>query len=161
MSKITSEQVEAFVDLWNEEGPPLFPKCIAVTPIRKGHIKARLTDKPDLEYWRSIISKAKKVRWLNGTPYRGEGSGYYMTIDWLVRNDTNHLRVLEEVTHDPPKPTDTVVLPDWVCGACKERSVKHQGEICYVCKHERNVEQEPEQYERTRQAMRDFLEKKS
>jgi hypothetical protein len=54
---------------------------------RRKKIKARWGEKPDLEYW------AEVVRRMAASSFCCEGG--WATFDWLITNDTNHMKVME------------------------------------------------------------------
>ena len=91
---ITSQEL---VDLYNEICNNL-PKVAKLTKSRLQKIRLRLKENPDKkvsnrEMWTIIFNK------VNDTPFlRGENkSGWCASLDWLIANDKNYIKVLEGV----------------------------------------------------------------
>jgi hypothetical protein len=80
---------DELLDLWNENCGPL-PKAQKLTNVRKKSAKARLHEKPDLEYWKSVIKTLATSPFTSGTNDRG----WLANIDFMLRPDT-HVKVSE------------------------------------------------------------------
>jgi len=78
------------LDTWNEKRQML-PKAITLTERRARHAKARLLKHPSIEYWRDVFDRIQLFPFLTGENDRG----WRCTIDWIIANDDNHIKVLE------------------------------------------------------------------
>lgn len=84
--------------IWNDLSADM-PKATELTHKRTLQAKARLREKPDLEYWRSVVRKMADSDFCCG---RASGSHWRANIDFLLRPDT-HIKVLEG-KYDNQKP---------------------------------------------------------
>lgn len=73
-------------EIWNANCAPLRP-ISKLNDQRRAHAKVRLADQPDLAYWEAIV-----VRMAKSTFCR---KGKWATFDWLIKNDSNHIKVAE------------------------------------------------------------------
>lgn len=81
--KITPKQ---FVELWNTHCGKL-PQAMRLTESRADKIRTRLRETADLGYWETAIKKLAASEFCQ--------KGKWATIDWLVDNDTNHVKAAE------------------------------------------------------------------
>lgn len=86
---------QAFVDLWNANCSPL-SKVTKLTDGRRRQVRARLRDEPNLEYWASVVR-----RMASSDLCRDSG---WANFDWLVKNDTNHVKAAEGKYDNRAKP---------------------------------------------------------
>lgn len=75
-----------FLNMWNSNRGAL-PKVEKLNLERRRRIKTRLTQNPDLDYWVATIKRMAASDFCC--------SGNWATIDWLIANDTNHMKVNE------------------------------------------------------------------
>ena len=132
---VTSTDVSAFVEAWNElKG--ILPSVQKMTTKRTQKIKVRLAEEPDLEYWRSVIKKMAASDFCR--------SGKWASIDWLVANDNNHVKV-SDGNYDNKASTSPPVIEKEPCkfcngGLCKiGTGVDFLIKICNKCDRGRNL----------------------
>jgi len=78
-------------DTWNETAElTSLPVCRELNAERRKHAIARLREKPDIAYWREVISRIGRSPFCTGSNDRG----WRADFDFLIRRST-HLRVLE------------------------------------------------------------------
>lgn len=75
-----------FLNLWNENCNPL-PKAEKLTDLRRLKIKKRLQEQPDLSYWADCVKRMAASNFCC--------SGNWANLDWLIANDTNHVKASE------------------------------------------------------------------
>lgn len=86
---VEAAAAKMFVELYLEICPQL-PRWREITAKRRQKIAARLREH-DLDWWRQVFLKLNASSFL-----RGEGTkGWRADLDWLIRDSTNALRVLE------------------------------------------------------------------
>lgn len=73
-------------DTWNANHGPL-SRCTVLNDSRRRKSKARWTEKPDPAYWAMCVQKMAASSFC--------ASGTWATFDWLIANDTNHVKVAE------------------------------------------------------------------
>jgi len=84
---------EEVVSTWNENRGAL-PEVIRLTEKRRDQILARIkSDTNFLENFRRAAIAASHTEFLVGGPDR---HGWRASFDWLIENDTNYVRVLED-----------------------------------------------------------------
>lgn len=90
------------VDLWNELAHPAMPRVRDLTGGRRRKIETRLREHPDPGWWREVIEAANASPHCRGEskPAAGANRPWRCTLDFLVDNDTNALKVLEGVYGD-------------------------------------------------------------
>lgn len=81
-----SPSLGVFLELWNENRGAL-PRAQKLNDSRKRKIRVRLNEEPDMEYWRLNIQRMAASEFCC--------SGKWATFDWLIENDTNHVKVAE------------------------------------------------------------------
>ena len=86
-------------DLWTEHHGAL-PKAARLTAKRRDKAAARLRDEPSPVYWTAVIQTLARSSFATGKNDRG----WKADFDWLVANDTNHVKVAEG-KYDDRKPT--------------------------------------------------------
>jgi hypothetical protein len=84
-------RAQDLVDLWNATTTPPIPKCRELTEERRAKIRIRLAKRPQLAEWREAFEA------IEGNPYcRGQNDRQWLAnLDWIIRNDTNVVKVLE------------------------------------------------------------------
>jgi hypothetical protein len=88
---ISSKEVDAFFRLWNKYAVNGVKRANKLTNTRIKQIKSRLKEEPNLDYWQSIFSKLQRLPF-----YCGENkNGWQVNIDYIIRNDTNHVKIYE------------------------------------------------------------------
>lgn len=92
---------QALGALWNAVIPD--PQVREITGKRLAAARGRLKEHPDSAWWQRVIERVRDTPFLRGAGERG----WKADFDWLVRNDTNALRVLEGsyLDHGPRGPT--------------------------------------------------------
>ena len=87
---INYKKIQEFVDLYHTICTNL-PKMTKLNDSRKEKIRIRLKEEANFEKWKECFQLC------NDTPFlRGENKdGWKASLDWLVSNDTNYLKVLE------------------------------------------------------------------
>lgn len=83
---ISPTPYQDFLTAYNENCGKL-PKALSLSKQRKEHIAARWSEKPDLAYWVAIIRR------LANSSFAAQGN--WAGFDWVISNDTNHLKVAE------------------------------------------------------------------
>jgi len=121
---------EKFVTLWNEICGEKLPKVRELTDNRKRQIRSRLKKKP-FPWWKTVFEKIVRLPFYCG----GGEHGWKCTIDYIIRNDTNAVKILEyEETQISVKPEADRICPEcggdpewreeavpgqlWKCGKC-------------------------------------------
>ena len=74
--------------LWNTNSGGL-PKISGVGRERQKKWSVRWHSKPDEQYWVEVITKLSKSSFCNGS------KDWVATVDWILKNDTNHQKVFE------------------------------------------------------------------
>jgi len=77
-------------EAWNGNNGAL-PKVTALTDKRRAKIRLRWLERPNLEYWRLVIRRVAASKFCQGQSDRG----WIADFDWLIANDTNHVKVME------------------------------------------------------------------
>ena len=75
-----------FLNTWNEHRGTL-PSIQKLSEGRKAKIRIRLKEQPDLGYWAGLVKKMAASDFCC--------SGKWATMDWVITNDSNHLKVAE------------------------------------------------------------------
>src|SRR3990167_3445805 len=86
------------VDIWNATS---LPKIFTFSQERKRHLKERIKNKHFIENYAAAIKKIAESDFCNG---RVNGKEWKATVDWLITNDNNYVKVLEgkyDNRHDP------------------------------------------------------------
>ena len=76
----------SFVDLWNEQCGTL-SKATKLNETRARKVRARWKEQPTEVYWRIAIAKMAASSFCC--------QGKWASLDWLISNDTNHVKVME------------------------------------------------------------------
>lgn len=76
------------MELYNKILGGKLPKVIAMTPSRKQKLRSRDLS---IEQWQNIFEKVSQTPFLLGENSRG----WTCSLDWLLANDTNYVKVLE------------------------------------------------------------------
>jgi len=75
-----------FWEAYNQNRGSL-PKAEKLTKGRIQKIKKRLEENPSLDYWKQVVSKLAASDFVT--------SGSWCNIDWIISNDTNHVKAYE------------------------------------------------------------------
>ena len=81
------------VDLYHEICTSL-PRVKALSQSRKGYIKARWQEHPDMEFWKEFFSEVESCKFLTGKADYKDRKPFYADLEWLTRPN-NFLKVLE------------------------------------------------------------------
>lgn len=87
-SSVTPEE---FVSSWNAITTPPIPRCRELTDDRKRRVRSRLRVHPELSFWRDVFARVEASAFCRGDSDRG----WTASIDWILSNDTNAVKVLE------------------------------------------------------------------
>lgn len=82
---------EEFIQLFHYLCPSL-PHVSRLTSDRRRKIFLRLKENPQRDYWIAIF---KKLNEIYIPPTKNHPKGWKPNLDWLVRNESNHLRIYE------------------------------------------------------------------
>lgn len=87
-----NDKITEFVELWNRLCNPL-PRVVVTSKglrtDRLKKLKARLKEKPALEYWESVITKF-------ATGWPGILAKKWANFDYLIRNSENHQKIADD-----------------------------------------------------------------
>jgi len=75
-------------------GTPL-PAALKITTTRKEHLQARWKEPLFRERYEEMFRKAAQIPWLRGECPSPGHEGWVGSLDYLIRNDTNYVRILE------------------------------------------------------------------
>lgn len=81
------------VDLYHEICTSL-PRVKALSQSRKGYIKARWQEHPDMEFWKEFFAEVEGCKFLTGKADYKDRKPFYADLEWLTRPN-NFLKVLE------------------------------------------------------------------
>jgi hypothetical protein len=98
LSRAKAGEAEAFVAAYHRYCPML-PKCSGLTDKRRRQIATRLRERP-LEQWALIFGATAASSFHTG----GGPSGWRASLDWLIKNAENGLKLLEQ-SSAPAQPT--------------------------------------------------------
>jgi hypothetical protein len=87
----TTPPAEGLLGVWNSSCGPSLPKASKLTPKRKEKVLARLREEPELDYWRLTVEKLAASSFCTGNSEQG----WRASFDWLIANDTNHVKTNE------------------------------------------------------------------
>lgn len=81
------------INNWNSlcDKYPMLCKIKSISPTRKKHLKQRYSNKHFVEQYHTILTKIPESKFLLGENDRG----WVISLDWLIRNDDNYVKVLE------------------------------------------------------------------
>lgn len=94
---------QGLVDIWNSNRGSL-ALVEKLTKSRMDKIRSRWAEKPDLEYWGAVTKRMAASRFCR--------EGGWATFDWLIKNDTNHIKV-SEGKYDNRDPSDSDASADF------------------------------------------------
>lgn len=101
---------DALLAMWNEHAHPAMPRAQKLTGSRRRKIETRLREHPDAEWWGEVIDAANASPHCRGEsrPQPGAKKPWRCTLDFLVDNDTNAVKLIEgaygDDRGDPPEP---------------------------------------------------------
>jgi hypothetical protein len=101
-------QLSDFVPLWNLSGR--LPKVETFTQGRRDAFCVRMSEKMFADNWRTIIEKMAASDFLCG----GGERHWRADIDWLLKDDTNYVKVLEGKFDNTIKPEPKRGEPGWL-----------------------------------------------
>lgn len=81
------------IDIWNRSLGKTLGKVLKVTDGRARKIRMRIQEQPLKTYWSEVCEKINESEWLMGNNPKSEG--WKAGIDWLISNDSNHVRIME------------------------------------------------------------------
>jgi len=84
--------VSDFAESWNEQFKDQLP-CVALpmNGSRNRKVSARLKEHQSLEFWQQVFTNIKSSKFLLGL----SNGSWRATLDWIVANDTNCVKVYE------------------------------------------------------------------
>jgi hypothetical protein len=77
---------QQFLEIWNLNCGALV-KAARLTESRRQKIRARLKEEPEIHYWAGLVTRMAASDFCT--------SGKWATIDWLIENANNHVKVSE------------------------------------------------------------------
>jgi hypothetical protein len=80
--------------LWNQVVP--LSKVAEISAKRRAKMIQRIREHPDPKFWLKVCEQVAGSAFLSG----GGARGWKATIDWIIANDTNAVRVFEGVFGD-------------------------------------------------------------
>jgi hypothetical protein len=87
---------QEFIESWNEicasEG---LPAVKDLSNGRRKKIAARLRRYPSVDFWEQVFNGVNRSDFLSGRKPSAEHPNWRATIDWLIENDENPLKVVE------------------------------------------------------------------
>jgi hypothetical protein len=91
-----SEQLtpKAFFDLWNKHSGDL-PRATKLTDDRRKKIACRIGENSDPAYWVAVITALVESDFASGRIAGSDGRTWSADFDWLIKNETNHVKVSE------------------------------------------------------------------
>jgi hypothetical protein len=101
-NKIYVDWEESIVTKWNSfcEKYPNLAKVQEISEERRKHLKKRFT-RDSFKEFGSILSAIEEQPFLfNGNPHSVKHKNWHVSLDWLIDNDTNYLKVLERKYKD-------------------------------------------------------------
>jgi hypothetical protein len=114
----------AFYQFWNSKCS--LPTIQSMTPERKKQLDTRMREKLFADNWRVIIDKLSASPFCTGD----NGSGWEATVDWLLKNATNYVKVLEgkyDSSSSPQALASIPVVRDAEGLTPRERLIKERG----------------------------------
>lgn len=105
------EDFQSFVteitSLWNSfcNKYPTLPKIQSISDTRRNHLKKRY-EQTTFKNFEEILSAIDEQPFLRGE----NGRGWKASLDWLIANDTNHIKVLERKYKDGTKSKDPAIF---------------------------------------------------
>lgn len=85
-----AEIYQTFISYWNSK--ERLPKIRYLTDKRRDALRVRMGEKQFAENWQQIIDRIDASDFACG----GGPKGWRADIDWLIKNDTNYVKVLED-----------------------------------------------------------------
>jgi hypothetical protein len=87
------------------------PKCMKLTKTRRDKLRARLAEHPGIDWWEGLFAKCQATPFCTGS----NGHGWRASLDWLIENDGNALKVLEGKYDGggPPRPSGREPTEKW------------------------------------------------
>ncbi len=95
----------ALLEAWNVNRGPLRAVEL-LTDKRKQKLRLRWAEKPDPAYWCEVVRRIAKSSFCTGK----NDKGWAADFDWLITNDTNHVKVMEG-KYDDRKAFNPHVVP--------------------------------------------------
>jgi hypothetical protein len=99
------------------------PKVTDLSDSRLEKLRTRRKEKPDLDWWRIVFEKADIIL----IPGKDGKKDWYPTFDWLIKNDTNAVKVFEgnydDAKRPPPKFSPQPGMDAWL-----KRKLEEEGE---------------------------------
>jgi hypothetical protein len=89
--------IEGLIETWNQICAPLLPQVMSLPERRKGTIRARMKDRPELEEWKTIFQRVISSPFLRGE----NDKGWRADFDWCL--NVNNLAKIVEGKYDDRK----------------------------------------------------------
>ena len=99
---------ESFVAYWNSKAN--LPQVRRMTDERKEKLGARLEEEDFANHWQEVNDKISQSVFCTGHNDRG----WKASIDWVLVNSTNYVKVLEGKYEDSPREEPKRGDPDWL-----------------------------------------------
>lgn len=97
--------------IWNTNRGTM--PAATMTAGRRNKARARMAEKPDPNYWTAVVVRMATSRFCTGqVDGRNGGKPWRATFDFLIANDTNHVKVMEGKYDDAP--TVKTGVPAWM-----------------------------------------------
>jgi len=98
----TEVDIDEFIEGWNTIcGSERLPRKEHPTPALRNKIRLRLRHRPDKGFWQTVFNKIIRSTFLRGGgPGRWGQAPFRATLDWLVANDENAVKVFEGAYDD-------------------------------------------------------------
>jgi hypothetical protein len=90
--RVDSGVVEPYLKLWNEKMPW---KLNGITSLRHKHLNERLKEPAFVDNFPTILDKILASDFLTGRKPSDTHPNFKADFDWLIANDTNHVKVME------------------------------------------------------------------
>jgi len=93
MVKDNNNDIELVLKTWNERMPW---KVNKLSGSRIKHTKERLKEKEFVDNFQTILTKILESDFLSGRKTSKEHPNFRADFDWIVKNDTNYIKILED-----------------------------------------------------------------
>ena len=91
IEKRREDKIYTYVEMWNDfSKKKKLSQVKEATTERKARLKTRIKNGLSIDKFCSILSAAEKQTFLFG-----DDGGWKMTFDWLIKNDLNYVKILE------------------------------------------------------------------
>ncbi len=97
IKKRKEKNLTTYIEKWNKY---LEPKVSALTKDRKAKLRVRLNEKEFIDSYDKILNVIKNTPFLRGD----NNKNWQADFDWVIKNDTNYVKILEGKYKKPSKP---------------------------------------------------------